>query len=93
MMPAIIICLILNEQLGLILHTTPFQDELACPAELLDRAPNRLCIQVGPTDLPRSAWRGLFPLQKTLLYESFDRTVTYTAQPSGFIQADSLGIS
>jgi len=45
-MPAIIICLILNEQLGLILHTTPSQNKFACPAEFIDGAPNRLCIQV-----------------------------------------------
>ena len=31
-MPVIIILLILNEQLGLIFHTSPSQNELACPA-------------------------------------------------------------
>src|ERR1700680_1520041 len=34
MMPVIIICLILNEQLRLIFHTSPSQNEFACPAEL-----------------------------------------------------------
>jgi hypothetical protein len=60
---------------------------------LLYSAPNRLCVQVRGTDLPRSAWGGLFPLPEARLDRSFDETVTYAAQPSGFVQADSLRIS
>ena len=66
-MPVIIILLILNEQLRLIIHTSPFQNELACPAELLDHAPYRFCIQIRATNFPWRPWGRLFPLQKVPL--------------------------
>ena len=92
MMPVIVICLILQKQLGLTFHTTPSQNELAGLAKLLDDAPYRFCAQVRATDFPGSSWDGLFPLQQPRLDEPLDRTVTNAAQPCGFIQADSFRI-
>ena len=93
MMPVIIICLILNEQLRLIFHTSPSQNELACSAELLDDAPHRFCAQIRATNFPWSTRGRLFPLQKARFHESLDGTMTNTTQPSRFIQADSVRIS
>ena len=92
MMPVIVIYLILQKQLGLTFHTTPSQNELAGPAELLEDVLYRFCVQVRAADLPGSSWGGLFPLQQPRLDEPLDRTVTNAAQPCGFIQADSFRI-
>jgi hypothetical protein len=59
-MPGIIICLIFKEQLGLVLRATPSYKELACPTEVREDAANRLCIQIGATNFPRSTWDDLF---------------------------------
>ncbi len=92
-MPVIIILLILNEQLRLIFRTSPSQYELACPAELLDDAPYRFCVQVRATNFPWSTWGRLFPLQESRFHESLDGTMTNATQPSRFIQAHSVSIS
>jgi hypothetical protein len=42
--PGIIIWLILKEQLRLVFRATPSQNELACAAELVEDAANRLGI-------------------------------------------------
>ena len=91
-MPVIIILLILNEQLRLIFHTSPSQYELACPAELLDDAPYRFCVQIRATNFPWSTWGRLFPLQKSRSHEPLDGTMTNTTQPSRFIQTDSVRV-
>src|ERR1700688_3891670 len=93
MMPVIIIYLILNEQLRLIFHTSPSQNELACPAELLDDAPYRFCVQIRAANSPWSTWGRLFPLQKSCFHEPLDGAMTNTTKPSRFIQADSVWIS
>src|ERR1700693_2910257 len=93
MMPVIIIYLILNEQLRLIFHTSPAQNELACPAELLDDASHRFCFKIRAANFRWSSWGRLFPLQKARFHESLDGTMTNTTNPSRFIQADSFRIS
>ena len=45
-MPGIIILLIFNEQLRLVFHATPLQNELACFAEMIENASNRLGIEI-----------------------------------------------
>ena len=59
-MPGIIICLIFKEQLRLVFRATPSYKELACPTEVLEDAANRLGIQIGATNFPRSTWDDLF---------------------------------
>jgi len=59
-MPVIIIWLILKEQLRLISHTSPSENKLACAAELLDDAPNGLCVQIRATNFPWSTRGRLF---------------------------------
>ena len=93
MMPVIIIWLILKEQLRLISHTSPSENKLACAAEFLDDAPNGLRVQIRATNSPWSTRGYLFSLQEARFHQSFDRAVTYSAQTSGFIQADALRIS
>ena len=43
-MPAIIILLILKEQLRLVFGATPLQNQLTCPPKPLQNAANRFCI-------------------------------------------------
>src|ERR1700687_2772699 len=93
MMPVIIIWLILNEQLRLIFHTYPSQNKLACPAELLDDAPHRFCVQIRAANFPWSTGGRLFPRQKARFHESLDGTMANAGQPSRFIQADSVRVS
>ena len=62
-MPGIIISLIFTEQLRLIFRATPSEQELACPTEMLENATNRLCVQIGATNCPRSTRGELFAVQ------------------------------
>ena len=63
MMPAIINSFIFSEQSRLFVRTVPLQNQFAGSVEMLDDAANRFGIQVGTSNLPRSAGNWLFTLQ------------------------------
>jgi hypothetical protein len=92
MMPGIIISFIFSKQEGLVLQTTPLQDEFACAEEPFDNSPNRFGVEIGTKNRPWSARNRLFALQQACFYQPFDRAVANSANSSGLVQADYFGI-
>jgi hypothetical protein len=63
MMPGIINSFVFSEQSGLVVRTVPLQSQLAGSMETLDDTADRLCIQVGTSNLPGRTRSRLFTPQ------------------------------
>src|ERR1700680_452913 len=91
-MPAIIILLILKEQLRLVFGATPSQNQLTCPPKTLQNAANRAPWEIRRSDLDGEPWSSLFAIQQACFDQSLDGTVAHAAESSSFVQADPFRI-
>ena len=65
MMPVITISFLFNEQVRLILRTSPRESELACPVQPFDDVPDGFGFKIRAANLPRSPRGNLLALQQT----------------------------